>query len=271
MGWGGVTVPEPLTAAAIGPFLTTRWLGRALHCLAELDSTNTTAREMAAAGAADGTVVIADAQRRGRGRLGRSWVSPAGQNLYLSAVLRCDLPVERVPQISLLAGVAACETVREWCPAEIKWPNDVLVGGRKVVGILAELDGAGAQGVVVLGIGVNLNGALDDFPAELRDKAGSLRVATGAPVDRARFAGRLLNNLEVRYEQWRDRGFASIAAAWRELTPLIGRHIRLQEPGAIVEGTVIDIAEDGALRLRLADGREHRAVAGDVTVVDGYA
>lgn len=259
-----------LTADSITLHLQTRWLGRSLRCHAELDSTNTTARELAADGAADGTVVIADAQRAGRGRLGRQWASPPGTNLYLSAVLRCDLPMERLSQISLVGGVAACETVREWCDADIKWPNDVLAGGRKVVGILAEMDGAGPRRVIILGIGVNLNAALEDFPPELRDKAGSLRLVTGQPVDRARFTARLLDNLEVRYEQWRRDGFAPIAEAWRALAPLIGRHIRVQEPGQIVEGTVIDIANDGALRLRLRDGREHRVVAGDVSVVDGY-
>jgi BirA family transcriptional regulator, biotin operon repressor / biotin---[acetyl-CoA-carboxylase] ligase len=264
-------VVNALGAESIAAHLETHWLGRALHYFPALDSTNTTARELAASDAADGTVVIAEAQRRGRGRLGRSWESPPGSNLYLSALLRCDLPVDRLSQISLLAGVAVCETVREWCPADIKWPNDVLAGGRKVAGILAELDGVGARRAVILGIGVNLNASLEDFPPELRDKAGSLRLASGREVDRARFTGRLLNNLEVRYEQWRRDGFAPIAAAWRGLAPLIGRHIRVQEPGAIVEGTVIDIADDGALRLRLRDGREHRVLAGDVTVVDGYA
>jgi BirA family biotin operon repressor/biotin-[acetyl-CoA-carboxylase] ligase len=255
---------------AIRSSLTTRWLGRSLHYFAELDSTNTTVREMGAGGAADGTVVIADAQRKGRGRLGRKWESPPATNLYLSALLRCDLPVDRLAQISLLAGVAAAETVREWCAAEIKWPNDVLAGGRKVAGILAEMDGSGGQRVVILGIGVNLNTTLEDFPPELRDKAGSLRMATGGEIDRARFAARLLNNLEVRYEQWRRDGFAPIAAVWRDLAPMIGRFIRVQEPGAVVEGTVVDIDDDGALRLRLVDGSSHRVVAGDVTVIGGY-
>jgi BirA family transcriptional regulator, biotin operon repressor / biotin---[acetyl-CoA-carboxylase] ligase len=260
-----------LTAAAIEPHLRTRWMGRTLHVFTELDSTNLTARDMAAAGAANGTAVIAEAQRRGRGRLGRSWSSPAGKNLYLSVIVRGDVPLDRVAQLSLLCGVAACETVRQWCAAEIKWPNDVLTDGRKVVGILAELHGNGAERAVVLGIGVNLNATLEDFPEELRDKASSLHLATGARVDRARFTGCLLNGLEARYEEWSTHGFAPIAAAWRALTPLIGRAIRVQEPGAIVEGTVIDIDDDGALRLRLAHGGEHRVLAGDVTVVGGYA
>src|SRR5262245_18175167 len=113
-----------MTPEAITAHLTTTALGRALHIFPELDSTNITARELAGNGAPHGTVVIADAQRQGRGRLGRTWASPAGLNLYMSVVLRGALPVERVAQISLLAGVATCETVREWCAAEIKWPND---------------------------------------------------------------------------------------------------------------------------------------------------
>lgn len=264
---GRVTV---LSGEAIAAHLATEWLGRALHCFAEIDSTNTTLRELAAGGAAHGTVVIADAQRRGRGRLGRSWASPAGTNLYLSALLRTALPAERLAQLSLLAGVAVCEAVEAWCPAAIKWPNDVLIEGRKVAGILAEMDGAGAERAIIVGIGVNVNAEADDFPAELRDKASSLRLATGAPIDRALFAARLLNHLEARYDQLGRDGFAPIAAAWRERAPLIGRHIRVQEPGELVEGTVIDLADDGALRLRLADGREHRVLAGDVTVIGGY-
>jgi BirA family biotin operon repressor/biotin-[acetyl-CoA-carboxylase] ligase len=259
-----------LDADAIAPHLQTRWLGRTLRCFPELDSTNSTARELAAAGAAHGAVVIADAQRRGRGRLGRSWASPTGTNLYLSAVLRCALPPERLAQIGLLAGVATCETVREWCAAEIKWPNDVLIDGRKVAGILTEMDGSGPQRVVVLGIGVNLNSRLEDFPAELRDKAASLCLATGTLVDRARFTARLLGVLEARYEEWQRDGFAPIAAAWRRLAPLVGRLIRVQEPGAVVEGTVIDLSDDGALRLRLADGTEHRVIAGDVSLIGAY-
>lgn len=262
----------PLSRELIHPHLTTQWLGRELHCFEVLDSTNSTAREMAAAGAADGTAVIADAQRRGRGRLGREWVSPARKNLYLSVVLRCDLPPERLAQISLLAGVATCETIREWCPeAAIKWPNDVLLAGRKTAGILSEMEQSQGSRAVILGIGVNLNSSVGDFPDELRDKATSLYLTGGAEVDRARFAGRLLSALERRYEEWRRDGFAVIAAAWRALAPLIGRRIHVAEPSGEVEGEVLALDDDGALRIRRDDGREHRIVAGDVTVIGGYA
>lgn len=262
---------KPLSRESILPHLETRWLGRELHCFEVLDSTNSTAREMGAAGAPHGAVVIADAQRRGRGRLGREWVSPARRNLYVSIVLRCDLPPERLAQISLLAGVATCETLRAWAPAAaIKWPNDVLLAGRKVAGILAEMEQAGGQRAVILGIGVNLNSGAGDFPDELRDKATSLRLATGAGADRAEFAGALLGQLERRVDEWRRDGFAPIAAAWRALAPLIGRRIHVAEPSGAVEGEVLALDDDGALRIRRDDGSEHRVIAGDVTVVGGY-
>jgi BirA family biotin operon repressor/biotin-[acetyl-CoA-carboxylase] ligase len=262
---------QPLTKDAVFAHLRTRWLGRSLHCFDLLASTNTTAREMAAADAPHGTVVMADAQSQGRGRLGRSWASPPGTNLYLSAILRAAVPAERLAQISLVAGVAVCTAIRDWCPASIKWPNDVIAGDRKVAGILAELEGADPSPVVVLGIGVNVNAGADDFPPELREKAGSIRLACGAPVDRAQVAARLLAEVERWYDRWARDGFAPVAAAWRALAPCVGRPIRVAQPGDTVrEGLVVDIDDDGALRLRDADGREHRVVAGDVTVLGGY-
>ena len=133
---------DPLTPEAIRGHLAAKWMGGS--CTASTRSIPpTSARELARAGAVDGTVVSAESQSQGRGRLGRSWVSPAYKNLYLSVILRPDLPVDRLPQIGLMAGVAACDTVREWHPATLKWPNDVLIGGRKVAGILAETEGRG--------------------------------------------------------------------------------------------------------------------------------
>lgn len=263
-------MPERLTADQIRRHLDATWLGRELLCHEQVDSTNLLARELARSGAEHGTVVSAESQTRGRGRLGRSWVSPPNKNLYLSVILRAELPPDRLPQIGLIAGVAACDTVREWQKATLKWPNDVLVGGRKVCGILAETEGSGGRQAVILGIGVNVNAAADDFPEELRDKAGSLLLAGGRPVDRAQVAGRLLSHLETWYEIWVQRGFAPIAAAWRERSGLIGQMIHVAEPGKDVAGQVVGLDDDGSLRIRLPSGEEHRVIAGDVTVIDGY-
>jgi BirA family biotin operon repressor/biotin-[acetyl-CoA-carboxylase] ligase len=250
--------------------LDTKWLGRELRCYDRVDSTNLLACELARSGAAHGTVVSAESQSRGRGRLGRSWVSPTHKNLYLSVILRPDLPADRLPQIGLLAGVAACDTLREWQPAALKWPNDVLVGGRKVCGILAEMEGDTGSPTVILGIGVNVNAEEGDFPEELRRKAGSLLLAAGRPAERARVAGRLLTHLETWYETWTQEGFAPIAAAWRDRSGLVGQMIQVAEPGMEIAGQVIGLDDDGALRVRLSSGGEYRVVAGDVTVIGGY-
>ncbi len=261
------SLPERLLPTEIEGRLTTRWLGRTLYCHEEVSSTNDIARELARAGAAEGTVVIAESQTRGRGRLGRSWESPKHRNLYLSAVLRPAMAGTTLPRLSLVAGVAVCDAICEWYPASIKWPNDILIEGRKVAGLLAEIEPPAA---VILGIGVNLNSALDEFPPELRDKAGSLFVATGVRVDRPVFVTRLLAHLEARYDQHRRDGFAPIADAWGERSLMIGKTISVEEPGGEVRGEVLGIDTDGALRLRLPSGTVHRVIAGDVTVVGGY-
>jgi BirA family biotin operon repressor/biotin-[acetyl-CoA-carboxylase] ligase len=263
-------ITDRLRPSDVAPLLTTRWLGRHYHYCEETASTNSAASELARDGAAEGTVVVAEAQTRGRGRLGRAWVSPAYQNLYLSVILRPHIPSGLISQVSLMAGVAACEAMREWCPATIKWPNDILVAGRKLAGILAELEGEGPARFVVLGIGVNLNSGAGDLPPELRDKATSIRIETGAPVDRPRFLARILSHLEVRYDQLQHEGFGPIAEAWGAESALIGQTIRVEEPTGQVSGVVIGLDADGALRLRLESGAEHRIVAGDVTVVGGY-
>ena len=261
---------ERLSPDRIRRHLDARWLGRELHCHDRVDSTNLVARELARSGTAHGTVVSAESQSQGRGRLGRSWVSPAHKNLYLSIILRCDLPADRLPQIGLLAGVAACDTIREWQPAALKWPNDVLIAGRKVCGILAETEGGSDAPIVILGIGINVNAEENDFPEELRRKASSLRLAGGGPIDRARVAGRLLTHLETWYDTWAQRGFAPVATAWRGRSGLVGQMIHVAEPGKELAGRVVGLDEDGALRIRLTNGDEHRVVAGDVTVVGGY-
>lgn len=257
-------------AAALAAQLTTQRFGRELQCFEEVGSTNTVARDLARAGATEGTVVIADAQTQGRGRLGRTWVSPAGRNLYMSVVLRPRLPDTRLGQVSLVAGVATCEAVREWCDALLKWPNDVLAAGRKVAGLLIESEGEANNRFLILGIGVNLNTTRDDFPEELRDKAGSLRMATDAPVERERFTASLLGHLERRYDALHVHGFEPLRARWESLSTLVGAQICVEEPAGRVEGVALGLDDDGALRLRLSSGAEHRVVAGDVTVIGGY-
>jgi BirA family biotin operon repressor/biotin-[acetyl-CoA-carboxylase] ligase len=263
-GYVLAAVPDRLGPAELAPHLTGRW--RRIEWRAEIDSTQRLARELARAGAEEGTCVIAEAQSAGRGRLGRTWHSPPGTNLYCSVVLRPPLAPAAVPQLALVAGVAVAAAVAETTtlPAEIKWPNDVLVGGRKVAGILTELE-AELERVrfVIVGIGVNLNTTA--FPAELADRATSLALAIGRPVDRAAFTGRLLAALEERYGRFLAGGFAAVRAEWEARSALTGRTVRVQGPEGAVAGRVLGVDDAGALRLLTAAG-EQRIVAGEVTL-----
>jgi len=246
--------------------------GARLEYFASTDSTNTMAERLARGGAAEGTVVIADAQTQGRGRLGRSWASPANRNLYLSLLLRPELAPQLAPQLALVAGVATVETIRLWAPqAVLKWPNDVLIDGRKVAGLLAEMgtDGERLQHVVV-GIGVNLNVRIDEMPPELRDKAGSVFEASGTVVDRVAFIDQLLDRLEQCCDAYRDGGFAVMRPRWEAHANMIDRLVCIDDGQRRYEGRVIGLGDDGTLRLRDVAGHELRIIAGDVTVVGGY-
>src|SRR5512147_472545 len=174
-------IPDRLTPLELRPLLNTHDIGQVLHHFEVISSTNDHARELAEEGAGHGEVVIAESQTGGRGRRGRPWVSPPGRNAYFSVILRPDLPPSRAPELTLLASVALCDALRQAnVPAAIKWPNDLLVGDRKIAGILTELASEPERvHWAVVGIGVNVNAAAEDFPAELRDVATSVRIERG--------------------------------------------------------------------------------------------
>jgi BirA family biotin operon repressor/biotin-[acetyl-CoA-carboxylase] ligase len=263
-GYRLIAVPDRLGPAELAPYLTGTW--RRIEWRAEVDSTQRLARELARAGAAEGTTVIAERQTAGRGRLGRQWHSPAGTNLYCSVVLRPAVALTAVPSLALVAGLAVADAVREAAgvAAMLKWPNDVQVGGRKVAGILMELDAEVERvQVVVAGIGVNLN--LAELPDDLAATATSLRLATGGPVDRAAFTGRLLAALEERYRRFLAGGFAAMRSEWEACSALTGKEVRVTAPEGEVAGRVLGVDDDGALRLAGPRG-EVRVVAGEVTL-----
>jgi BirA family transcriptional regulator, biotin operon repressor / biotin---[acetyl-CoA-carboxylase] ligase len=269
-GYVLAAVPDRLGPSELAPYLRGSW--RRVEWRAEIDSTQHLARELARAGAEEGTVVIAESQTGGRGRLGRRWHSPPGVNLYCSLVLRPSVPLATVPSVALVAGLAVVDAVCEVTalrPA-LKWPNDVLVAGRKVAGILTELE-AEVERVhhVIAGIGVNLNGGRDAFPPELATKATSLRLASGREVHRAAFTAGLLAALEARYRRFLADGFAAMRSEWEAHSALTGKEVRVTAPEGEVTGRVLGIDDDGALRLAGPRG-ELRVVGSEVTVPDGY-
>ena len=271
---GGYTLaamPDRLGPAELAPHLQGAW--RRIHWFEETDSTQRVVRDLARGGAPEGTVVIAERQTSGRGRLGRQWHSPPGMNLYCSVLLRPPLPPGAVPQVALVAGAAVAAAVAEETGARpaIKWPNDVLLGGRKVAGILVEMDSEMERvHHVIAGIGVNLNGARSSFPRDLRAKASSLRAETGRRVHRAAFTGRLLAAFEARYGRFLSAGFESVRAEWEAFSCLTGTEVRVAGPEGDVAGRVLGLDDHGALRLARSDGTTVRIVAGEVTVREGY-
>ena len=274
-------MPEQDFVVAVGSRLKTRLIGKPLHFFDAIDSTNTYAMQLAREGASEGTVVVADAQSGGKGRLGRTWVSPAGVNLYCSTILRPAVPAAFAPQMNLVAAVAVAEAIVEVCgiTPTIKWPNDVLVKGKKICGILSEMQTSqtghthtDTLKAIVVGIGVNLNAQRDAFPEELREKASSLLLLTGESVERSIFAARLLTHLEQFYLLWLQEGFVVLRSAWeRYASDLIGKQIAVAASEGTMSGTVLGLDTDGALLIReQSTHAPRRIVAGDVTVIDGY-
>jgi BirA family transcriptional regulator, biotin operon repressor / biotin---[acetyl-CoA-carboxylase] ligase len=265
-GYRLVGEPDRLLEQLVAPLLETACFGRALRCLERAGSTNDEAAAWARAGAPAGAVVLAEAQEHGRGRLGRDWHSPPGENLYFSLVLRPPRPPHELPPLTLAAGLA----VFDLCAArglqpELKWPNDVLLGGKKVAGVLTEMS-AEAERVlhVVVGVGLNVNGTV--FPASLRARATSLRLAVGPgapPVPRAALLAELLLGLEARYDDFARGGPPAVVAAFRERWAGGGRTVRVQTGTTLLRGVARDVDEGGALLVERG-GTLVRVLSGEV-------
>jgi BirA family transcriptional regulator, biotin operon repressor / biotin---[acetyl-CoA-carboxylase] ligase len=243
-------------------------LGHTVTVLAETGSTNDELRAQAEAGAPEGVVLIAEVQTRGRGRLGRPWVSPGGKNLTMSVLLRPHLPAEQCFRITLLAGLAVAETLADGygLKPRIKWPNDVLLHDRKVCGILAEMHAtAAAVDYVILGLGVNLNLQREELPEELRALATSVGEELGRTVSRSEFARNLLAALEARYRLFQQGKWPEILAAWNHWAAVAGQEVTVESGSGTIQGQVVRVDDDGALRVFDRQARvERRILAGDV-------
>jgi len=260
----------PLRIHQIQDDLRTNRLGKRIHYLTEVDSTNSHARRLADKGAQAGEVIIAESQTHGRGRLGRLWVSPAHVNLYLSVILRPKLPPVDAPQITLMAAVALADALAPFIPAvpEIKWPNDILAEGRKLAGILTESAcHAEAIDFVILGVGVNINYPVESMPDAIRKRATSMISLAGASVSRENVARRLIQDLDRCYGELEEAGFQALAARWQTRFGLRGKKVRVEMTDRIIIGIARGIDRDGALLLEDSRGELQRVVAGDVVPV----
>jgi BirA family biotin operon repressor/biotin-[acetyl-CoA-carboxylase] ligase len=266
-GYRLIRSPDLLLPSEVNPLLGTKSIGKTIHFYETIDSTNTKAYEFALKGAQEGEVVIAESQKRGRGRLGRQWFSPPLSNLYLSVILRPKIPPHQASLITLMAAVATADAIRKFSGLDprIKWPNDVLLSNRKVAGLLNEIHSEMDRiHFVILGIGVNLNMDTSMVSKEIRSRATSLKREMGQTVSRKDFLKTLLEELETWYDVFLEEGGPMILKAWRERAQIQGKQVRVASFGETLSGVAIDVDSDGALILETETGERKRVVAGDV-------
>ena len=281
LGYRLTFTPDALTEPEIRSFLgPTAVIGRELRCFEELDSTNNYLKSLSLTDAPDGLAVTADSQTAGRGRMDRSFQSPRGQGIYLSVLLRPQLPPDRLPPVTALAGVSVCAAVERVCGVRpgLKWPNDPVLGGRKLCGILTEVSLEAETGrlqSLVLGVGVNVAQGPEDFSPEVREMATSLLQFLGKPVSRPRLTAALLEELDKAYAALLTGDLSEYLAAYRRDCVNLGKTVQLVPFGGGQRETAqaVDIDEEFGLVVRGAGGAERAVRSGEVSVrgLWGYA
>lgn len=269
-GYKLISRPDVLTTEEIASGLNTRFLASHIYCYNEIDSTNEEAKRQALHGAPNGSLFITEQQSGGKGRLGRSWVSSAGTGLWFSVLLRPDSIPEQITSLTLVAGLAVCEAVRACtdCPAMIKWPNDVVVGSKKICGILTEM-AAEIDRVnhVVVGIGINVNNP--SFPEELQTKATSLQIESGHSVSRKELLQETLRQFEALLEIQKS-GSNVLLSQYKERCVSLNRQVGFTRDKKAMTGKAVDISPEGELVVRCDDGALFSVYSGEVTVQGIY-
>ena len=261
-------IPDRLLPEEIRHNLSANMLGRFIHYYQAIGSTNDEAKSLASAGAAAGTLVIAEEQYAGRGRMARGWFSPSTGGIWFSVILRPSFSPVEAPKCTLMAAVALSSAIRKvtGLPCGIKWPNDILLQGKKVAGILTEMSAEiDIINYVVIGMGINVNIAKEDFPFELQDVGTSLQIAGGRQVNRLDLLRVLLAELEEVYDISVRQGFGSLLDRWRHMSVTIGQTVDVTASDEVFTGVAADIDAEGALLVDTISGRR-RVIAGDVTI-----
>ena len=254
--------------------MNTKWAGRPLHFFQELGSTNIQAKLEAEEGAAEGTLVMADMQTAGRGRRGRTWSSPAGVNLYFTLILKPSYGTEQASGVTLVMALAVAAGIRETCgvSAGIKWPNDIVVNGRKVCGILTEMSvEENIIRYIIIGVGVNVG--LQEFPQEVAQRATSLQAECGSEVSRDALAENIMAAFEQYYESFLLSGdLFGVLAEYNSLLVNRGERVRVLDPKEEYQGLALGINARGELLVEREDGSVAEVYAGEVSVrgIDGY-
>lgn len=260
------SAPSLLLPAEIRDGLKTSvWGKRDIVYHPETASTNTDAKVLATQGAPEGTIIIAERQTRGRGRLGRTWFSPRSQGIYISFIIRPRLSLQAAPILTPLAAVVAAEALAEETGLEVflKWPNDIMVSGKKIGGILTEI-GSEMDRVDFAVVGLGLNVHIWGFPDDLEGKATSIALETSRRISRAGLVRGCLGKLETVYEQQKRSGSGPLLTRYKKLTAVVGKEATLDSGGHRFSGRVCDLDEHGALLVEDGEGKTTRVVSGDI-------
>lgn len=240
----------------------------------QLDSTNTEIARLAAVGATHGTVVVSDAQTAGKGRRGRGWESPAGENIYMSILLRPDCVPDKAPMLTLVMAYSVAQALKKWgfLDVQIKWPNDLILSGKKICGILTEMRLKGMEiDYVVVGVGINVN--TNEFPKEIKDTATSLYMESGRVIDRENMIESVVSYFDKSYGQFLETmDLSFLKEAYNNMLVNVGKEVRVLEPEYEYTAYAQGINSEGELVVRTVEGEEKRIYAGEVSVrgIYGY-
>lgn len=266
-GYRIVKTPEQISADEIRLGLKTKFLGQVIHFKESVDSTQKIAKTLSYENAPEGTVVIAEEQLTGRGRMDRIWHSPKYTGIWMSMILRPNIPIAQAPQLTLITAVAivqAIEEVSKLSP-QIKWPNDILINGKKVTGILTELQAeADRIFAIIIGVGINVNQKLEDYPEELREIATSLSIEQGEKISRAKLIRAVFANFENLYLLYLEKGFEPIKLLWESYAISIGKTITARTLTENIRGKALGITEDGVLMIEDEAGTIHYVYSADI-------
>lgn len=266
-GYRITNTPENITADEISFGLKTKFVGSNIHYEETLDSTQKVAYRLAYEGAPEGTIVIAEEQLAGRGRMQRKWHSPKYSGIWMSVILRPEIPPQKAPQLTLITAVAVVQAIQETTGLhpQIKWPNDILLSGKKITGILTELQAESDKiNSIIIGIGINVNQREEDFPKEIKEIATSILNELGQPVSRAKLIQSLLKNLEKLYLLYLDKGFQPIKLLWESYAISIGEFITARTLNKTITGRALGITEDGVLLMEDEAGTVHHIYSADI-------
>lgn len=261
--------PDLLFPSEIENCITTEILGKKIYYYKEVDSTNNQAKLLAAKGAPEGTIVVSEAQNGGRGRLARGWIAPAGKGIWFSVILRPAFLPQEAPKCTLMAAVAITRAIEHAVGTRcgIKWPNDILYEGKKLVGILTEMN-AEMDGInyIVIGMGINVNLEKSDLSDEVKEIATSLCMIKGEPIARLPVLAEILKQLEFLYQQSLEQGFSGILEEWKTYSVTLGQEVNVIGIDKTFSGVAVDIDTEGALLVRTEDDEIKRVIAGDVSI-----